>query len=120
MSAWARRSEMKRLGRALLFTVLGLLAVVVLAVGGAYGFLQTSMGETWLAATIGRTLSEPGMAVTLDGLSGAPPFDIRVATIRVADRKGTWMEIRQAVLAIDGGALLRRELVIETLRSAAV
>ena len=41
---------MRRVGRILLRSVLGLLALLLLVVGGAYVFLQTPTGKAWLAA----------------------------------------------------------------------
>src|SRR5262245_2858345 len=109
---------MKRLARILLYSILGPLALIVLAVAGGYGFLQTGAGKAWLAATIARGASTPGAVVTIEGLEGRPPFDIRVAAIRVSDRDGVWLELDKVALAIDGGALLRRALVIDRLQAA--
>jgi translocation and assembly module TamB len=109
---------MRRFGRILLLTVIALVALLLLAVGGAYGFLQTGAGKAWLAATIARTASSPGMVVTIERLEGSPPFNIRIGTVRVADREGSWLELDDLVFAVNAGALLRRALVIERLQAA--
>src|SRR6516165_10508050 len=109
---------MKRLARILLISVLCLVALPLLAVGGAYGFLQTATGKAWLAATIARMASSPGMVVTIERLEGSPPFNIRIGTIRVADREGSWLELEDLAFVVDARALLRRALVIERLQAA--
>jgi len=109
---------MKRLARILLISVLALVAFLLLALGGAYGFLQTAAGKAWLAATIARTASSPGMVVTIERLEGSPPFNIRIGTIQVADREGSWLELKDLAFVVNAGALLRRELVIERLQAA--
>ena len=59
---------MKRVGRILLYSVLGLVLALLLVVAGGYGFLQTKSGKAWLAATLAQALSTPGSKVAIDGL----------------------------------------------------
>ena len=47
---------MKRIGRILLYSVLGFVLALLLVAAGGYGFLQTNSGKAWLAATLSRGL----------------------------------------------------------------
>ena len=51
---------MKRVGRILLYSVLGLVLAVLLVLAGGYGFLQTKPGKAWFAATLSQALSTSG------------------------------------------------------------
>ncbi|HEY8014433.1 MAG TPA: hypothetical protein VIE35_01340, partial [Dongiaceae bacterium] len=103
---------MKRVGRILLYSVLGLVLTVLLLLAGGYGFLQTNSGKAWFAAILSQALSTSGSKVAIEGLSGTPPFELRLAALRVADRDGSWLVFRGVALSIDGAALLRGELAI--------
>ncbi|MFI5018326.1 MAG: hypothetical protein ACHQHK_10300, partial [Dongiales bacterium] len=109
---------MKRVGRILLYSVLGLVLTVLLVLAGGYGFLQTNSGKAWFAAILSQALSTSGSKVAIEGLSGTPPFELRLAALRVADRDGSWLVFRDVALSIDGAALLRGELAIRQLRAA--
>ena len=43
---------------------------------------------------------------------------MKLAALRIADREGSWLELRDVGLSIDGAALLRGELAIRQLRAA--
>ncbi|HUN46944.1 MAG TPA: hypothetical protein VMU85_10505, partial [Stellaceae bacterium] len=111
---------MRRVLRLALFILGGTVAALLLAVAGLYGLAQTTAGKSWLATEIGRQLSEPGQTVTVAGLDGSPPFDLALAEIRVADRDGVWLRIRDVRVTIDGGALLHREVAMPLLRAGEV
>ena len=111
--------EMKRLGRILLYSLLGLVLVVLLAVAGGYGFLQTASGKAWLAATLAQALSTPGeqgrhrraCRQRRPSSSASPPFALPTA-------RGPGSRFDDVTLSIDGAALLRGELAIRQLRAA--
>ena len=87
---------MKRVGRILLYSVLGLVLAVLLVVAGGYGFLQTKSGKAWFAATLSQALSTPSSKVAIDGLTGSPPFELSsIAALRLADRDGTWLVLHR-------------------------
>ncbi|HTZ78946.1 MAG TPA: translocation/assembly module TamB domain-containing protein [Stellaceae bacterium] len=111
---------MQRPLRLALLGFAGVLAALLAILAGAYLFMQTGTGKRWLAAELGRLLSSPETTVTVRDLAGAPPFDLRAGEIRVADREGPWLVVRDAHLAVAAGALLRGELVIPTLRADTV
>src|ERR1700756_5543767 len=98
---------MRRLAGILLLSVLGVAGVLMLAVAGAYFYLQTGVGKEWLSQALARALSTSQAEVTITGLSGAPPFDLQAESIHIQDRQGTWLEVQKALLVIDGQALLR-------------
>ncbi len=56
-----------------------------------------------------------GGQVKLSGLGGVLPLAPRLAHLELRDADGTWLEIDDAALAVDGGQLLRGTLAIDTL-----
>ena len=109
---------MRRLAGILLLSVLGVAGALMLAVAGAYFYLQTGVGKEWLSQVLARALSTSQAEVTITGLSGAPPFDLQAESIHIQDQQGTWLEVQKALLVIDGQALLRGGLAIRQLRAA--
>jgi translocation and assembly module TamB len=91
---------------------------VVAAALGAFGFIQTDPGRAWLAATLSRVLSSPEAIVTLDGIEGTIPFDMRVRQIRLADSGGAWLIVSDAAIDIAAGELLRRKLTARRLAAS--
>ncbi len=82
--------------------VLGLLLALALA----FGLLQTGPGKAWLAQRVGGWLSSPAERVTITGIGGLVPFDMRVAKIELADAQGPRVAVADAVLAIAPADLL--------------
>src|SRR5262249_47670588 len=111
---------MRRALRLGLYIVCGIIDVPLCAVLAAYVFLQTDSGKSWLADTLSRQLSTPDSPVTIAGVTGAPSFDLRVASISVGDRDGTWAQIEDVWIAIVGRELVHGELAISSLRAATV
>ena len=107
-----------RIVRALLFALIGLVAMAAFAVIGGYAFLQTGYGKAWLGRALSSLTSTATSKVEITGLSGTPPFDLHAASIRVDDRDGTWVELEDASLLIDGRALLHGTFVILHLRAS--
>src|SRR5688500_7439749 len=89
-----------------------LLGVLLLAVLGAFGYVQTRVGQTQLADLAARLLSTPDRQVEVTGLNGFLPFDIRLASVRLRDGQGAWLEVDDARLQVTAGALLRGELLV--------
>ncbi|WP_338928645.1 translocation/assembly module TamB domain-containing protein [Roseomonas mucosa] len=93
----------------ILLLVLILLPVVV--VGGVLVFANTSPGQAMIARLAGQYV--PGL--TIEGLHGGLPFGPRIDRITMADARGTYLTVEDAVLDVDLGALLRREVRIRRL-----
>ncbi|HEX6979193.1 MAG TPA: translocation/assembly module TamB domain-containing protein [Alphaproteobacteria bacterium] len=72
----------------------------------------------WLADRLAAWLSTDQIKVEFDGVTGALTSGLRVATIRLSDRAGTWLTVNDAVLDIIGRELLRRRVVVEQLGAA--
>src|SRR5258708_19101150 len=86
--------------------VLGL----VLALALAFGLLQTGPGKAWLAQRVAGWLSSPAERVTVTGIAGLVPFDMRIDKIELADAHGPRVLVTDAVLAIAPADLLAGRL----------
>src|ERR1700679_2501896 len=106
------RRVAKLLGGGIL-AVLGLLAL-------ALALLQTGAGKAWLAAEIGTILSDPGQPVTVSGLEGTVPFDLRVASIVFADAAGPRLSIADAQIEISPRGLLAGRLDISRIAARSI
>lgn len=93
--------------RRVLWAIAGILATLVLLVAGLFGYAQTRPGREQLAGLLTRALSTPERQVTLAGLGGLVPFDLRLAHLALADREGVWLELEEARLDLSPAALLR-------------
>jgi translocation and assembly module TamB len=100
--------------RRILWTIAGLLAVLVLGLGGLLAYAQTRSGKDHIARFLERQLATPERRIELAGLDGFLPFDLRLAELRLSDADGVWLEVDDARLelapaALLGGAVLIRE-----------
>src|SRR4051794_14434576 len=98
--------------RKLAIAVIILLAVLMLAVVGAFAYALTGMGQAQLAGLVARQLSGPGQQAEVDGLSLALPFDLRLAAFRLRDDQGAWLEVEDARVELAPAALLQARLAI--------
>lgn len=79
-----------------------LIAIVALAL-----FLRTDRGLQRVESLLNSILVDvAGQSVTLSGLHGRFPFDLRLDGLRLADADGTWLEIDALVLRWSGRDLL--------------
>ena len=63
----------------------------------------------WAAHTLANFASTPGFSVSIKGLGGVIPFDIRAERIEVSDAKGVWLlEIDNAQIDLSAMALISR------------
>lgn len=112
---------MKALIRWCLIGILAFAALLGVALAGGYAFLQSDSGRAWLVATVNETVSQPGqMEITLEGLSGTIPQDLRLERLTIADGEGPWLELTDLHLDWRPFALLRERLAIETLTLASL
>lgn len=94
--------------------------LIVVAVAGGVAWLQTDSGRRWLVATIEGAASGPEATLTLGTLSGSVPFDLRLSEVRMADRDGVWLTLRDAHLALTPWALAARRVEVTDLAAAQV
>src|SRR5438045_7874353 len=95
----------------------GLLIVVLLA---AFGLLQTQPGKSWLERTIAQSVSSPDFVVTMRGLDGFVPLDLKVEQIDIGDRDGTYLSLHDFALDISAAGLLAGRLHIRSLSFAEI
>ena len=104
-SARPSRSPLRRT-LIVLAVVLGILiAVPVLALGGALLYANTEGGR----ATLARLVAGQVPGLTVEGLEGPLPGRLGLGRITLADKDGIWLEAEGIRLAWDPWALLRRE-----------
>ncbi len=82
------------------------LAATMLILGGMFAFLQTDMGQLFLARWLSASLSSPGASVSIQGLGGTFPWSLRVLSIEVADDQGSWLTADNLYLQLKPGELL--------------
>ena len=105
---------MRILLRTLKFLGLGVAGLILLA-AALFGLAQTGPGKRVIASALGDALSGPGKTVTIEGVTGFIPFDIKLHKITLADAAGPWLTITDAAVAIASGDLLRKRLTLRHL-----
>ena len=107
---------MRRLFRWLLYAVALLLILVV----GAIGFLQTGPGKRLLALQLSASLSSPGSGFEIAEIEGWIPLDMRVGSLELADREGVWLKAENIDFDWSPSALLSGRIRIEEIGAARV
>ena len=108
---------MRRLIRPLLIALAACLVAPVLGLVALRLALDSDTGRARLSAIV---QSASGGAVAIQGLAGDPLDRLRVATLRLSDDRGVWLEIDDAELAWSPRALLQRRLVLDEIRARRV
>jgi len=93
----------------------GIVLGVLLLLAAVFALAQTPPGRAWIAAALGRALAGPGERVTVSGLEGFVPFDLRVARIEIADAEGPRIIIVRAGISIAPADLLAGRLTVRRL-----
>ena len=88
---------MKKWLRRLLGTLLGLLLVLTLLLGLGLALLQTDWARAQILRLAEQGLREQGLELELQGLDGFLPVSIELRALDLADRQGTWLEVRGLV-----------------------
>ncbi|WP_139162969.1 translocation/assembly module TamB domain-containing protein [Desulfonatronum thiosulfatophilum] len=79
-------------------------------------FLRTDYGLERAEGLLNRTLADVGgQNITLNGLHGRFPFDLRLDELRLADAEGPWLELEDLALRWSGRDLLAARLRIHEL-----
>ncbi|MCB1969226.1 MAG: translocation/assembly module TamB domain-containing protein [Geminicoccaceae bacterium] len=101
----------RKLGRIALYSVL----LMIVLIGIAFGALQTRFARDKIATLIQQALTDENQTAEVDGLGGLLPFDIRLASFRLADSHGIWLEVDDARLETSPWRLISRQVVIDRL-----
>ena len=107
--------SLRRAGRILGWSLLGLVLVLFFALAGGMAFLRTQPGERWIADTAVSVLKNVGIEAQIGSLEGPLPFSLHLRDVRLADGQGVWLDVPEATLRIGAGALLRGHLLVEEL-----
>src|SRR5690606_23241679 len=91
-----RSSKAGRVARAILITVVGAVALPLVA---AVLLTRTDAGRAQLVRLVETLASSPLMRLAIGRLDGAVPFDMTVSDVTVADREGVWLTVDRAHLA---------------------
>ena len=97
-----------------------MLLVLILLLGGAFGALQTAWGRAWLSGVIADAASGPGFSLTIAGLAGTIPFDMRAERIAIADDRGVWLVLRSAAIDLSVADLLTGHVHVRRLTVSAI
>ena len=95
-----------------------LIGIVLLPLTGlalVFGYAQTGFGKRLLASLIGDLASQPGMTISVTGISGFVPVDIAIDQVTIADAGGTWLTLENAALGWSPLALIGGTAAIDTL-----
>ena len=101
----------KRAIRYLLFTLAGLVLIVAIL----FGFVQTGPGKELLAKVAGSLASGNGLKVTVSGIEGFVPSQMRIERIAMADAQGTFASVEGLDLSWSPLALLNGMVSAKTL-----
>ena len=96
----------------------GVAALLMLVL--AFAAVQTGAGKAWLAGAIGTALSDPSERVTVSGLDGVVPFDLRIGGIVWTDAAGPRLRVDGVRLELSARDLLAGSVTISRLTIARV
>ena len=104
---------MSRTIRRVLIALGGVIGLVVILVGVAYGVLQTSWAHDRIAAAIERALSSDSMQVKVGAVEGALPQSVTLHNVVASDDVGVFARIGTLKLAWHPWRLLFKSVDIE-------
>lgn len=96
------------------------LVALVVVLGLAFAGVQTAPGKRLLASVASDLASSPDQKITIAGIDGFVPTDLRVAKVEIADRAGPWLQVEDAHVVWSFGSLLQRKLRIEIVSAAKI
>lgn len=109
--------------RRLLVAFFALFGVGLLALGLAVPLIAQESDQTAKSGFlkfVEDRLSSPGRRISIDGLDGVLSSDVSIKKITISDDQGVWLEIDDAHLIWNQGALLTGRLEIDTLKAARI
>lgn len=104
--------SLRRVGRILGWSLLGLVLVLFFALAGGVAFLRTQPGERWTTDTTVSVLKNVGIEAQIGSPEGPLPFSLHLRDVRLVDGQGAWLDVPEAALRIGAGALLRGHLLV--------
>lgn len=104
---------MKRL---ILYLLLVLFVLAAVVLGG----LATPIGRSIVAAVIERTASSGGLTVSIEGMTGWPPFWTGADKITLSDADGRFAEIDDLAVDVGIGRLLTGTVAIDALTAQSI
>ena len=93
----------------------GLFLLIVVALVGAFAFIQTETGKRMLADLASSLASRDGLTVTVEGITGFVPSDLGIGRIVVADAEGPFATVDDLTLAWNPLALLSGRIDVSRL-----
>ncbi|WP_374764722.1 translocation/assembly module TamB domain-containing protein [Yunchengibacter salinarum] len=107
----------RRVARALVLTLLGLVATLTVAGGAGLIWLDSGSGHRWLAAQIRREATPATPGIRLDGLSGSLFGTVRIEGLALTDRGGAFARVGRVHLGWRPWALTARTLRVTRLET---
>jgi translocation and assembly module TamB len=95
---------------------IGALALVGGCLGlfaAAFAVAQTGPARDQISGYVADTLSNPQRQAEVEQLGGLLPFDIRLGRFALRDDKGVWLEVNDARVKLNPGALLKGRVHVE-------
>jgi hypothetical protein len=95
---------------------IGALALVGGCLGlfaAAFAVAQTGPARDQISGYVADTLSNPQRQAEVEQLGGLLPFDIRLGRFALRDDKGVWLEVNDARVKLNPGALLKGQVHVE-------
>jgi translocation and assembly module TamB len=89
--------------------------ILLIALVGAFGFLQTGPGQSALAGLASRLASSDGLTVKIEGISGFVPSNMTIARIDAADATGPFASVENLHLAWHPLSLISGKVAISDL-----
>jgi len=106
--------------RKILLSLVGLLLVVVVLLGAAFGLAQTRIAKAQITGLVQDSLTTEQQTAEVAELEGLLPFDVRLGRFRLADDTGTWLEVDDARVQVSPSRLLAGEIRVEQVGAARV
>lgn len=103
------------LRRIIRWCLIGIVLLPLTGVALVFGYAQTGVGKRQLASLIGDLASQPGMTISVTGISGLVPVDMAIDKVTIADADGTWLTLENATLDWSPLALIGGTAAIDTL-----
>ena len=105
---------LRRVLRALALTGATMLGLVILFAALCTAILGTNVGRQGLLTLITAVTASPDFRLEMDGLD--IDDGLRLRHLGIADASGVWIEVEEARLAPDYGALTRRRVALDLVR----
>ncbi|MDH3659447.1 MAG: hypothetical protein OEU92_05345, partial [Alphaproteobacteria bacterium] len=96
------------------------IALVLIVLIGALGFIQTGPGKRLLAEQLSSRLSTADAAIEIAGIEGWIPLDLGIGTFRLSDRDGVWLEANDVAFDWSPSALFGGRIRIDRIGAARV